>query len=321
MMKTYISVLIFFSFMCFQAQEIIDKEDFKKCRKEFSKKICLSDEDKDSVLFYLDECPKIFGVAENHGCPWPDADGDGVFDKDDACPEVPGPSENRGCPWEDYDGDGILDKDDACPTVAGIHEKQGCPDKDCKKLQIQDSLDFIKFKKINKEINIKYLALGKLISENLKDKKNVEFIFIHFPQSDYCYYVKNSNNQPCNSNLSSNINLFLTFKIFTKSFFEELSKKSERPIMTSKFVLEDFKMMQNEIQMDLETYRYYKSNYDAESLKLRIGGRRKIKGKGFVEIEVMFVNQNPYNVIVDLRKNKLNFQYIKNQWKLIDTKN
>ncbi len=225
----------------------------------------------------------------------------------------------------DTDKDGVLDKFDACPNTFGDVDALGCPSyktrlEECDKLQKKDSLDLIKFRTINKEINIKYLALGKLIMDNLKDKKNVEFIFIHFPQSAYCYYIPKSNNQPqpCSSSLSSNINLFLTFKIYTKSFFEELSKKSGRPIMTSKFVLEDFKTLQDELQMDLETYDYYKSKYDANSIALRIKGKRKNKGNGRIEMEILFVEQNPYNVIVDLRKEKLNFLYINNGWTLIE---
>lgn len=53
----------------FQAQSVYDKEAFKKCRKEFSKKICLSDEDHDKTPFYLDVCPKKFGLTQNNGCP------------------------------------------------------------------------------------------------------------------------------------------------------------------------------------------------------------------------------------------------------------
>lgn len=90
--------------------------------------------------------------------------------------------------------------------------------------------------------------------------------------------------------------------------------------MTSKFVLEDFKTMQNEIQIDLETYDYYKSNYDANSRALRIKGKRKNKGNGRIEMEILFVEKNPFNVIVDLRENKLNFQYINNEWELSETK-
>ncbi|GEN77488.1 hypothetical protein CHA01nite_32280 [Chryseobacterium hagamense] len=319
-MKTIFTFISFFAFLFCSSQEIINKEAFAKCKKEFSKKTCLSDKDSDSILFYLDQCPKVFGIAENNGCPWEDTDGDGIIDKDDACVDLVGPSENNGCPWPDTDGDSVLDKDDSCPTVAGIPENLGCPENECEKLQIQDSLDFIKFKTSNKDINIKYLSLGKLIIENLKNKKNVELIYIRFPPSIYCYYVPKSFRQPCSSNLSSNINLFLTFKVFTKSFFEEISKKSGRPIMTSRIVLEDFKTMQNEIQMDLETYVYYKSNYDANLIALRIKGKRKNRGYGRIIMQILFVEQNPYNVIVDLGENKLNFRYINNEWKLSETK-
>ncbi len=125
-MKKIIFLLVF-SGAYFQAQNIKDKEAFKKCRQEFNKKICLADEDKDSIPFYLDKCPTESGSIENLGCP--DTDKDGVLDKDDACPTVAGPIENKGCPWPDTDGDGVLDKDDACPTVPGSIENQGCPPK------------------------------------------------------------------------------------------------------------------------------------------------------------------------------------------------
>lgn len=109
------------------AQTIEEQETFKKCRKEFNKKICLSDEDQDGILFYLDKCPKEGGPIENNGCLWPDTDKDQVPDKDDKCPYIAGPQENQGCPWLDTDGDGILDKDDACPKVKGVPDYNGCP--------------------------------------------------------------------------------------------------------------------------------------------------------------------------------------------------
>lgn len=154
-MKIIASAVLFFVISCFHAQEITDRDAFEKCRKENSRRTCMSDKDKDGVLFYLDECPDVQGLAEfkgcpdsdsdgipdkddscfevggpmeNKGCPWPDADGDGTTDKDDSCPSVNGPAENNGCPWPDTDGDGIPDKDDACPAVAGKVEMNGCPD-------------------------------------------------------------------------------------------------------------------------------------------------------------------------------------------------
>ncbi|MEJ5103722.1 hypothetical protein [Chryseobacterium sp. MYb328] len=53
----------------FQAQHSEDQEALKKCSKEFNKKTCLSDEDHDNILFYLDQCPNEIGPIENHGCP------------------------------------------------------------------------------------------------------------------------------------------------------------------------------------------------------------------------------------------------------------
>ncbi len=161
-MKTLFSFILFLTFLSYSSQEITDKEAVKKCGKEFSKKICLSDEDKDSVLFYLDECPKIFGVAENNGCAWTDTDNDGIFDKDDACPDVSGPEENHGCPWPDTDGDGILDKDDACPIDFGYASdeprKNGC--KNGYKAYSQEELKTIEmdFLKDSEKIDFKLLA-------------------------------------------------------------------------------------------------------------------------------------------------------------------
>ncbi|MDF2551765.1 MAG: hypothetical protein K0R77_1040 [Chryseobacterium sp.] len=151
------------------AQETLDKVAFRKCRKEFSKKICLSDDDKDGQLFYLDQCPTDAGLLENNGCPYPDTDGDEVIDNDDACPTVAGSSENNGCPWPDTDGDGILDKDDACPTIPGIREKNGCSEKKCSKnyeIARKEADDYINFQK---EIN--YKSLQKPVLEILKKIK------------------------------------------------------------------------------------------------------------------------------------------------------
>lgn len=124
-MKIKASALLFFAISCFHAQEITDKDAFEKCRKENSRRTCLSDQDNDGVLFYLDQCPDVQGLKEFKGCP--DSDGDGIPDKEDSCFEVAGPLENKGCPWPDADGDGTLDQDDACPTINGPSENHGCP--------------------------------------------------------------------------------------------------------------------------------------------------------------------------------------------------
>ncbi|KFF28305.1 hypothetical protein IW16_03580 [Chryseobacterium vrystaatense] len=101
-MKIKASAVLFFVISCFHAQEIADRDAFEKCIKENSRRTCMSDKDKDGVLFYLDECSNVQGLAEFKGCP--DSDGDGIPDKDDFCFEVPGPMENKGCPWTDADG-------------------------------------------------------------------------------------------------------------------------------------------------------------------------------------------------------------------------
>ncbi|AZA76123.1 hypothetical protein EG347_00545 [Chryseobacterium sp. G0186] len=67
-MKKTLLLLILVSAGC-TAQNSQDKEALKKCRKEFSKKICLSDKDHDGTPFYLDVCPKEFGSIQNKGCP------------------------------------------------------------------------------------------------------------------------------------------------------------------------------------------------------------------------------------------------------------
>lgn len=156
-MKIKISVILFFILICFHAQEIKDEDALKKCRKELNKKICLSDVDKDGILFYLDKCPKESGAFENNGCPWPDTDGDAIFDKDDLCPTVQGPAENNGCPWSDSDGDGVLDKDDACPTVFGYTSddpyRNGCMAQDCKKLYEEGQLRLKRFQEESKLVD------------------------------------------------------------------------------------------------------------------------------------------------------------------------
>lgn len=170
-MKFYYTFFFLFIFLCCSSQEITDKESFKKCKKEFSKKICLSDEDGDGVLFYLDLCPKEAGSTENNGCPWQNIDGDEVLDKDDACPSVAGPQENNGCPWPDTDGDGIYDKDDACPTVPGLAEEQGCPKKVYQSHRYsKEELDEVRKRFLEKTEKIDYNKLADFIFSKINEK-------------------------------------------------------------------------------------------------------------------------------------------------------
>ena len=64
------------------------------------------DDDNDGIINKLDECPKVFGVEKNDGCPEVteiieiDSDGDSVFDSVDKCPNTPGIESNNGCPYK-----------------------------------------------------------------------------------------------------------------------------------------------------------------------------------------------------------------------------
>lgn len=169
-MKVKVSAVLFFMVSCFHAQEIIDHNEFKKCREKFSKKICLSDKDKDGVPFYLDQCPDVSGSEDNNGCPWPDTDSDGIIDKDDACPVVEGPSENNGCPWPDSDGDGILDKDDRCPTVPGTAENNGCKPLAPSKSFTEEELKEIEHDFLANNKNINYHALADFVFRKIDGK-------------------------------------------------------------------------------------------------------------------------------------------------------
>lgn len=275
-MKTKLSFILFFAFLFCSSQEITDDEKFKKCRKEFSKKICLSDEDKDSVLFYLDECPKIFGVAENNGCAWTDKDNDGVFDKDDACPDVSGPEENHGCPWPDTDGDGILDKDDKCPTIAGQKEYEGC---DCLRIYNSELERVKKIKEESKNINYKILADRIIQDIDLSQLKENNIIFLtDFTEIGY----GNTSGYSCpssydatpvykNSDFWTPESIMKIFKKINKNFvlgtvygeltFEDIPQPLSTINMDSKKVKIIYKGSQTEVSL------YYKSENDSTIVK------------------------------------------------------
>ncbi len=90
-------------------------------------------DDNDGIINKLDECPKVFGVEKNDGCPEVteiieiDSDGDSVFDSVDKCPKTLGLPTNNGCPLHDTDNDGIVDVADKCPNTPGIESNNGCP--------------------------------------------------------------------------------------------------------------------------------------------------------------------------------------------------
>lgn len=167
-MKKYF-IFLLFSFLFCNSQEIEHQEVFKKCKKDYSKKICLSDEDQDGILFYLDKCPKQNGSMDNKGCPWPDTDEDGTLDKDDNCPDTKGDAENNGCPWLDYDGDGVLDKDDKCPTLPASTE-DGCPDSNCKEYFKKEKKILEEFKAKNNAEKERFTLLRNTIFNNIPKK-------------------------------------------------------------------------------------------------------------------------------------------------------
>lgn len=227
-MKKYL-IFLLFSFLTLQSQETEDKQLFKKCRKEYSKKICLSDEDLDGTLFYLDKCPKESGSIDNEGCPWPDTDNDGTIDKNEACPDVKGDPENKGCPWPDTDGDGILDKDDNCPTIPGIAELNGCPDNNCAEYLKKQKKTLEEFKVKNNAEKERFVLLRNVIFNNIPKKflsGNNMIVSIHVNT------FINDNIKGCASmsSLSYNKQLFLDQLFWSEETFKYLGKKLKKNI-------------------------------------------------------------------------------------------
>ncbi|SHL62246.1 thrombospondin type 3 repeat-containing protein [Chryseobacterium polytrichastri] len=230
-MKKYI-ILFLFPFIQLYSQERINKEEFKKCKKEFSKQICLSDTDRDSILFYLDRCPKEKGDIGNFGCPWPDTDRDGVIDSEDTCPQIKGEIENYGCPWPDTDNDGILDKDDKCATVPGVPEENGCPKRgDCKEYFENEKIELANFKKKNSKEKAKFITLRKIIFNNIpKDLLIDDNIFVSIYANTF---INDNISFRCSSRstLSHDTSLFLDQLFWTKETFEYVSKKLNKNLI------------------------------------------------------------------------------------------
>ncbi|MEH1007416.1 thrombospondin type 3 repeat-containing protein [Winogradskyella sp. ECml5-4] len=92
----------------------------------------LSDSDNDGIFDYCDNCPNTpnanqtdtDGDGLGNDCD-NDIDGDGIINSNDDCPTVFGLGSNNGCP--DSDGDGIPDNQDDCPNEAGAASNNGCP--------------------------------------------------------------------------------------------------------------------------------------------------------------------------------------------------
>ncbi len=228
-MKIKGSVVLFFMISCFHAQEIMDHSELKKCKKEFSKKICLSDKDKDGVPFYMDQCPEVKGSEDNNGCPWADTDNDGVIDKYDACPTVEGPAENNGCPWPDTDGDGILDKDDACPTIPGDRENKGCKAIPSSKSYTAEELQKIENDFLANNKNINYHALADYIFKKI-DTKNLNKKVLYL--SIYRIYQAG-----CGLDRTDYSDVNLVQRLIFQSFWDERNFKKFANLFPNKTIL------------------------------------------------------------------------------------
>ncbi|MBD8083078.1 thrombospondin type 3 repeat-containing protein [Chryseobacterium caseinilyticum] len=347
-MKKFLSFLIVISACFADAQEISDKEAFKKCRKEFSKKICFSDEDKDGVLFYSDSCPKIFGVNENAGCPWKDTDNDGVIDKDDQCPEIKGLSEYHGCPIPDMDEDGILDNDDACPTVFGYASdeplKNGCMKEDCKKLYEEEQERLKHLREQGKTIDYTSLAdeIIKNIDLSLLKEKNlilvVESEFLEcgtIPGREYsCNFSRNDTPFYKSSDFWTAETITKIFNKINKNFilgilYDGMGSGIEFeniPNNFSKLNLQNKKIKISKQGSEKEVPIYYKNNITQPIKKLNVLSVNINKndfGKT-VNVEMLYTTYHSdislANNIHRFNRKYLVYQFINNQWKLIDTK-
>ncbi len=325
MKKYFLLFLLISSFL--SAQEITDKKEFRKCRKVFSKKICLSDEDKDTLMYYLDKCPKENGPAENLGCPFPDADADGIPDTDDACPDSKGPAENNGCPWPDTDGDGISDNIDACPTIPGVPAERGC---NCADYFKKEEEALSAFKKKNTDEKQKFSTLRKAIFSNIpKPLLAGKSMYV----SVYVYPFINDNlNSQCSSRstLFHDKNRFLDQLFWSEEAFKSIAEHFHKNLIPtigpnafrtiSKDLLKaieenDYYFMLNfpEITSRNETGIYYPGNIEKPEFDI-----------SSTRLAVDFLNyESKDEVTAKFYKFKdeyfYTYQYIGHQWKLINT--
>lgn len=330
-MKTNLSILLIFTLIFCNSQQITDKEALKKCKKEFNKKTCFADKDVDGILYYLDQCPDDAGKIENNGCPWPDTDGDGLVDKDDDCPTVAGPTENNGCPWPDTDNDGILDKDDACPTVVGTVEKQGCPGKNCDKEYLIEKLRVQKFKE--ESLNIDYSKLTIEIIDNVEKKYLLGKNLVLF--TDYNFVVESSSGS-CN-NLTNPAPVFDTKDFWKQSTIEKLSKKLSKNVMVAgEYTSVHFSSFKIEEVYKFNLQNYTQIEYNKQKILLESIQNPENKSeilKNYDILSIKFSNELENVVYANLIYRKImngetnsttyiakKFQYINNKWKLIDSK-
>ncbi|MFC3160004.1 Thrombospondin type 3 repeat-containing protein [Chryseobacterium arachidis] len=337
-MKIKLIGVFLFIISCFQAQEIIDKSIFKKCRKEFNKKICLSDEDKDGVLFYLDKCPKESGVLENKGCPWSDKDEDGVFDKDDECPEIKGLAEYKGCPIPDADGDGVLDYDDACPTTFGYKSKDpyknGCMKDDCDKKFIEWENRLQRF--IDESKNVNYDKLKDKIIKELNEKLLPNNDVVVFNDLQYYLCGTTGTDYYCKPHYN-----FLTPVFTTENFWDEetvlkiydrlkkniiLAKKTlgegssvefeKKPVINREYKyskLTDLYKKENDVIVYTKLHHKEKHILKYSTLSIEIS-KNDLDNK--IEVKTLYTENNSWYG----RSFITIYQYIDNDWIIIENK-
>lgn len=309
-----ISLLLLFCCVGFHAQTVENQEEFKKCRKEFNKKICLSDEDQDSILFYLDKCPKEDGPVENNGCPWPDTDKDALLDKDDACPTVPGPVENKGCPWEDTDGDGILDKDDACPTVPGPANNNGCRVISCT-FGNEPQIHMEKFDMDVQNIEEIYNLVNKKVLDNIvqklpkKDLASPKAFFL-------LQYIDNNsyidNNTP-DDGTSPGYNFLIT-KFWNQNILEYARKKYGKDIYLSRMLSPYNPDIYRKMIGD-KSFNYMMKYYDSNIKKIVITGKQKSTLELPIDIRVDFIT--PHKIKVSHFNDNVIYEYKNNKWETV----
>lgn len=307
--------LVFMS-MYLQAQEIKDKETFKKCRKEFNKKTCLSDEDNDGILLYLDQCPNQAGPIENHGCPWPDTDKDGVLDKDDQCPEIVGATENNGCPWPDYDNDSTLDKDDACPTIPGLPEYNGCPrpaQQDHTNFYEEQRVKYEQFQEEHQNIREIYNLINKkilndILSPHKKEMLNPDFgiAFGYVKFTSICgigYY----------DSYPIDVRNFLISKFWNKETFEYVLKKYNKEILIRNTIFDESFNTELEKLMGKETFQYLLQYSTGKNGNIIIPSKNKKDPTNFISIYIQFIT--PYKIEVVAPSNPKIYEYKNGKWK------
>lgn len=297
-MKYYLFLILFFFSNSFRSQEINNDSALKKCRKDFNKKICLSDDDKDGIIFYLDKCPKEKGVVENNGCPWPDQDKDGVIDKDDFCPTVAGPQENNGCPWPDIDGDGILDKDDNCPTIPGLEEYKGCPKPykpDCKAKERKDSLEMAEFRSEYKDIDEIYNKLNSRFLDPVLKKFKIKKFELYL---EFINWGGPCDLPGCCPNWKYNKSNYLISKFWNKKALESYvqRKNLKRIWLSSKLYPSGFFDFKDFI--DFSLYSYLIKHYEKTNHQIVINKNEKTDTSPIINVRIYF--ETPYKITISI---------------------